>query len=378
MASAMKYWKEAATLIIAARSKTPISNYIGSKKLSFDYQTLMLQRNAKAGFFPSAQVFPGGQIDKSDFSPEWLDIFKKYGNIHRTEDFGKMVNIQGIRPPLFLQDHQSPLPIDVAYRICAIRETFEECGILLLRKSRDTISNPDTVTLGKCAATDNADLSHWRERVHDDASSFLSLCQEESSVPDIWSLAEWSNWLTPSDITKRRYDTIFYIACLDQLPEALEDTTEIVQTKWVTPLESLQLFSNAKTYLPPPQVYEFRRLLRFECFDQLYEFSRSRAFKGTERYLPVRCNIEDAILSILPGDAYYPAHPKDESNQDYRLRFEETVEDSMNTQMATNRFVFKTRTDYDLLNSFVQPTGQVSPVTHHIPPNEDMESDSKL
>lgn len=246
MASAMKYWKEAATLIIAARSKTPISNYIGSKKLSFDYQTLMLQRNAKAGFFPSAQVFPGGQIDKSDFSPEWLDIFKKYGNIHRTEDFGKMVNIQGIRPPLFLQDHQSPLPIDVAYRICAIRETFEECGILLLRKSRDTISNPDTVTLGKCAATDNADLSHWRERVHDDASSFLSLCQEESSVPDIWSLAEWSNWLTPSDITKRRYDTIFYIACLDQLPEALEDTTEIVQTKvrTITKCFSLSLKQN--------------------------------------------------------------------------------------------------------------------------------------
>lgn len=78
------------------------------------------------------------------------------------------------------------------------------------------------------------------------------------------------------------------------------------------------------------------------------------------------------------GDAYYPAHPKDESDKDYRLRFEETVEDSMNTQMATNRFVFKTVTDYDLLNSFVQPTGQVSPVTHHIPPNEDMESDSKL
>nr|XP_054757366.1 acyl-coenzyme A diphosphatase NUDT19-like [Lytechinus pictus] len=377
MAGTMKYWKEAATLIIAARSKTPISNYIGNKKYTFDYQILMLQRNAKAGFFPSAQVFPGGQIDKADFSPAWLDIFKKYGNVHKKEDFGGMVSIEGIRPSILASDHQSPVPIDVAFRICAIRETFEECGILLLKKARDILSNPDTVTLSSCKATGNADLALWRERVRNDASSFMSLCTEVGGVPDVWSLAEWSNWLTPSDFTTRRFDTIFYITCMDELPEALEDTSEIVQTKWVTPLESLQLFSNAKTYLPPPQVYEFRRLLRFECFDQLYQFSKSRAYDGTERYLPVRCNLEDGVVSLLPGDVYYPEHPKEETDKDCMLELNTTIDDSNKIEI-TNRLVFRTATVTDILSSYTQPTGQVSPIDDHIPPIEELESNSKL
>ena len=235
MASKLKYWKEAATLIIAAKAKTPKISYLGNKKVSCDYRILMLQRTAKSGFFPSAHVFPGGKIDEADFSPEWLDVFKKYGNVHSAADFGHMVGIQGPRPPMMSQesqDHQSPVPPEVAYRICAIRETFEESGILLMREASENGPSKD-VTLGSTINLDVKDFRHWRKMVHDDAGNFLSLCQEFGGIPDIWSLAEWSNWLTPSDM-KRRFDTMFYLTCVDHIPEALEDNTEITQTQVVT------------------------------------------------------------------------------------------------------------------------------------------------
>ena len=44
-------------------------------------------------------------------------------------------------------------------------------------------------------------------------------------MPDIWSLVEWSNWLTPKH-NRRRYDTVFYLCCSEERPDALADLAE--------------------------------------------------------------------------------------------------------------------------------------------------------
>ena len=49
-------------------------------------------------------------------------------------------------------------------------------------------------------------------------------------VPDVWALSEWSNWLTPAHLP-RRYDTMFYIAFLDEEPLALHDDKEMTHSK---------------------------------------------------------------------------------------------------------------------------------------------------
>ena len=58
----------------------------------------------------------------------------------------------------------------------------------------------------------------WRQRVHENPQEFLKMCQKLDICPNIWSLYEWCDWLTPLHLkTKSRFDTIFYIACTDYI-----------------------------------------------------------------------------------------------------------------------------------------------------------------
>ena len=55
-------------------------------------------------------------------------------------------------------------------------------------------------------------------------------CRELQCVPDIWSLVEWSDWLTPRNM-HRRYDTVFYLCFLETRPHIAEDGKEVVDAK---------------------------------------------------------------------------------------------------------------------------------------------------
>ena len=74
------------------------------------------------------------------------------------------------------------LPEEIAYRICAIRELFEETGILLARKKEEVVDfpvhglSPGTVSPVVMSLSD-ATLTQWRERVHDNAYNFITMCR---------------------------------------------------------------------------------------------------------------------------------------------------------------------------------------------------------
>lgn len=262
MNTALKHWKEAATLILAAghrlgaeglSSRTPASaapppsldrsqgRSHQPHEPSFDYDVLMLKRSSKSGFMPNAYVFPGGLIDSSDFSSEWLDIFQQFAN---TPNFGLRSVKQRLetRPPIFATDRLklgSPIPGEVAFRICALRETFEESGVLLV------VSQPEISRLSKSVedmfafhqVLDNrvnklciAELSRWRTRVIENPSNFIRMCKELQVLPNIWALHEWSNWLTPvGRYGTSRFDTAFFICCLPEIPQTRQDEKEIVK-----------------------------------------------------------------------------------------------------------------------------------------------------
>ena len=87
--------------------------------------------------------------------------FNKFG-----KDFTSLVNIQGPRPPA-LKKSTTNIASEVAFRICAIRETFEESGILLLK----SLSGEQQVHLSV------DELQSWRKKVYADASKFFTLCR---------------------------------------------------------------------------------------------------------------------------------------------------------------------------------------------------------
>lgn len=262
MNTSLKHWKEAATLILAAGHRrgadglssrtrpvtaapgpgcSPAGSHLPHRS-AFDYDVLLLKRSSKSGFMPNAYVFPGGMVDSSDFSNEWLDIFKSFSN---SPSFGlrRVKQPAETRPPIFATDRLklgSPIPGEVAFRICALRETFEESGVLLA-VSKQEERTLLTMLEDRCAATEPAlhykanelggsELTRWRALVNQNPSNFIRMCRELELLPNIWALHEWGNWLTPvGRYGVTRFDTAFFICCLQETPHTLQDEKEIVR-----------------------------------------------------------------------------------------------------------------------------------------------------
>ncbi|CAK6967282.1 nucleoside diphosphate-linked moiety X motif 19 [Scomber scombrus] len=339
MNTALKHWKEAATLILAAGNRLgvdalssrtpPVSGCYGRSHLPhksrFDYDVLLLKRSSKSGFMPNAYVFPGGMVDSSDFSSEWLDIFKSFSD---SPNFG----LRGVkqsaetRPPIFATDRLklgSPIPGEVAFRICALRETFEESGVLMvvpqteeesLLKSTEDRCATDQILHYKVNDLCSNELTKWRALVNQNPSNFIRMCRELQVLPNIWALHEWGNWLTPAGrYGVTRFDTAFFICCLQETPHTLQDQREIVRFQWSTPSEILQSYEARELWIAPPQFYELSRMCRYPLLSDLHKFASQRAREGCEHWLPVVLTKDEQYISLLPGDKLYPLNSSGET-----------------------------------------------------------------
>ncbi|XP_072202636.1 acyl-coenzyme A diphosphatase NUDT19 [Excalfactoria chinensis] len=340
----LRHWREAASVLLAAgahgrRSPSPLG--------PCDYELLFLQRSSRSGFMPSAHVFPGGLVEAADFSAEWLRL------LPATPRCG----LGAVRPPppgssrapLFSTDRQllgSPLPGEVAFRICAIRETFEEAGILLLAPGgRPREGSGPSPLLPAEQLLSAAELGEWRRRVQEDPACFLQLCRHLGCAPDIWALQEWSNWLTPvgrAGRGGRRYDTAFYLCCLEtRPPHTSQDDQEIAAFLWSSPLEAIERFKSQEIWLAPPQFYELCRLCKFSSLNALHKFSSDRALEGCERWLPVMLTAADGFVQLLPGDELYPEDPDYTGEKKLTMSTDKTVEDLMKEGSIFHRIVIK-------------------------------------
>ncbi|XP_010794703.1 acyl-coenzyme A diphosphatase NUDT19 [Notothenia coriiceps] len=342
MNTTLKHWKESATLILAAghrpgvASRTPRTvaavspqdSSCGPQQLPhksrFDYDVLLLKRSGKSGFMPNAYVFPGGKVHSSDFSNEWLDIFKSFCNFSNF-GLGNVTQPLETRPPIFATDRLkfgSPIPGEVAFRICALRETFEESGVLLVMPKVEEKSllksiedKGDTAQGQPYKVNDlcSTELAKWRALVNQNPSNFIRMCRELEVLPNIWALHEWCNWLTPTGrYGVTRFDTMFFICCLQETPHTLQDEKEIVRFQWSTPSEVLQSYISGEFWIAPPQFYELSRMCRVPLLEDLHDFSSRRTREGCEQWLPVISLKDKAFLSLLPGDKDYPLDPSGE------------------------------------------------------------------
>lgn len=246
MAALMKHWREASTLILISschpsKIVSPVFvNGSNSQRRSLlkgtDYEMLLLKRSPKSKFMPNMYVFPGGVAADVDFSSEWIGVFDFLGRDQRQNIFD-FLQRGGEGTPMFSRIREpkfSNIPSEVAFRICAIRETFEESGVLLVRDASKNLDNwwPNLWEKPSEAGfiKDQSVINEWRSKVDKDPEEFLRMCQKLKLVPDVWSLYEWSNWLTPT-FEGRRFDTAFFICCVQGKPHAVEDEGETVHSQ---------------------------------------------------------------------------------------------------------------------------------------------------
>ncbi|KAI9006541.1 hypothetical protein CLU79DRAFT_569907 [Phycomyces nitens] len=193
--------RPSATLIVAA--PIPTNNVLDDK--DSDFRVLMLKRNGRSSFV-HAHVFPGGIVDSFDHFTHWNSLLSVSS---KDQEEIKEQNT-------------------LTSKICAIRETFEESGLL--------ITNPPAHTVPGFLPEE------WRDVVHKDPSQFKVMCQKYNVKPAVDKLVPFSNWITPT-MEKRRYNTQFFLTVLDQtIDEEHKETVKIsadgketVQLDWFRP-----------------------------------------------------------------------------------------------------------------------------------------------
>ena len=165
------------------------------------FEVLMVKRHHQIDFASGALVFPGGKSHAGDHDPAWA------GHVLGWEAYD--AEQRGLR-------------------IAAIREVFEEAGILLARR-RDG----DPIGGEACPM-------EVRQAVDAGTTAFLDVVRDLEAQLDLAALTVFARWITPP-LTPKRFDTWFYAvgAPADQL--AACDGRETVDAEWIAPAEALRL-----------------------------------------------------------------------------------------------------------------------------------------
>ena len=198
-----------------------------------DLHVLMLERTSRAVFGPGATVFPGGAVDPDDAAVALIE---------RTA---------GIDDPA-ASTAQGMTRGGLAFRVAALRECFEEAGILL---ARDAAS-------GVPAAHDDG-LATARTELNAGALAFGDLLAARGLVLDASELRVFSHWLTPLG-APRRYNTWFFVAPAPDGEEGTHDDNELVASAWVRPVDALAQFARGQIDLIFPTEMSLRALSRYD------------------------------------------------------------------------------------------------------------------
>jgi len=133
------------------------------------------------------------------------------------------------------------------YWVAAIRECFEESGLLFARGDSDALVDLD--------GDDAARLSPWRLALHRCEKTITELCASERLRLAVDRLVYLSHWLTPLGRPKR-FDTRFFIAAAPAAQTAAHDGTELVEQLWIAPQEALARSASLKLLTPTQKTLE--------------------------------------------------------------------------------------------------------------------------
>lgn len=236
-------------------------------------EVLMLQRNFQSGFMPGIYVFPGGALDESDYSQEARAL---------------CIGLDDSTASGILKVERGGL----AYWIAAIRESFEEAGILLACDAHgDMVDLTDPAALERFRAC--------RDALNGGERQFSALVAAENLRLAADRLVYFSHWITPLG-APRRYDTRFFIARAPEAQDALHDDLETIGHRWVRPPAALAAHARGQFSLRTPTLRTLELFGQFRAADELIAAMRGRI--EVQTLLP---RIAKDGRRLLPGDPGY-------------------------------------------------------------------------
>ena len=199
-------------------------------------EVFMVERHHKIDFAEGALVFPGGKTEISDGDP-------------------------ALAARCRMQDGSTAMgltPAELAVRVGGIRETFEECGVLLARPrgSEELVDAARLATLAE----------KHREALHENQITMLDFVTTEDLELAFDRLVFFAHWITPKFMPKR-FDTYFFLveAPADHL--AIHDGTESVDSLWTTIPNALELEKTGQRTIIFPTLENIKKLGRSATVD---------------------------------------------------------------------------------------------------------------
>ncbi|MFJ9431048.1 NUDIX hydrolase [Streptomyces sp. NPDC101490] len=189
----------------------------------------MLRRRTSMAFAGGAYAYPGGGVDPRDEQPvRWAG-----------PDLATWAVRLGLDGPARAQ----------AVVCAAVRETYEEAGVLLAGETAD----------GVVGDTTGADWERDREALVARELSFADFLDRRGLVLRSDLLGAWARWITP-EFERRRYDTWFFVAALPAGQRTRNASTEADRTVWTRPGEAAAGYDRGELTMMPPTISTLRTL----------------------------------------------------------------------------------------------------------------------
>ncbi|MER5439249.1 NUDIX hydrolase [Streptomyces sp. NPDC002790] len=234
----------------------------------------MLRRRTSMKFAAGAYAYPGGGVDPRDD-----DRLVRWAGPTRAQWAERL----GV-PELEAQ----------AIVCAAVRETFEEAGVLLAGPTPDTVVDDTT---GERWQAD-------RQALIDRDLSFAGFLENRGLVLRSDLLGAWARWITP-EFEPRRYDTWFFAAALPAGQRTSDDSSEADRTVWITPGRAAAEYDRGELTMMPPTIATLRTL---EAYGEVRDALAGAAGRDLTPVLAQARMEENELVLSWPGHDEFTKH----------------------------------------------------------------------
>ena len=232
-----------------------------------EIEVFMMVRHYEIDFNSGALVFPGGSVDQND-----QEIIASPGLYSGGEGLD---------------------PAALSFRIAAIRETFEESGILLARPQ----GSKALVDAKRAAEIETA----HRAALCEGKTTFSRVLGDNALVLALDELVPYAHWITPEGMPKR-FDTWFFLAAAPPEQAGAHDGKESTDSIWLSPREAVAGGESGRFKLPFPTTRNLIRLGKQTSVSAALDDSRG---KPVVTVMPVMTKLNGGRQLRIPAEAGY-------------------------------------------------------------------------
>ena len=226
----------------------PAATIVLVRERKKELQVLLLKRSATSRFMGGNYVFPGGRVETADDN---LQLWQAHLDC-AAEEIAARIGEDAAGDQM------------LATAVAAIRETFEETGVLLAHGHQSRADALGTIRSERLSGRLPPD---WLQR----------LTVRKGWIIELSRLFRWSRWITPEQM-RHRYDTWFFLARMPQDQVCLPDMRETVHHLWISPGDALRKNLSGKVPLSPPTLLTLHEMLPYARLQSILKDAAGRSW----------------------------------------------------------------------------------------------------